>query len=149
MPAKAEPRTRLALSVPARMDSLEPCRRAVLEFLAPHGLGPQAIYNVELVLEEALVNVISYGWPDACEHTIDLSAAVEPAQVVLAFEDDGVEFDPCPQQGSGGAAPTAPVSIDSAPLGGRGLLLVHKAACSIDYRRAGDRNRLTIGVARS
>ena len=144
MPPTAEPVTRLALSVPARIDGLEPCRRAVLDFLAPHGLGPQAIYNVELALEETLVNVISYGYADAREHTLDLSVEVEPTRVVLAFEDDGVEFDPR----RAGGAPTAAVMIDNAPTGGRGLLLVRKAACSVDYLRAGGRNRLTIGVAR-
>jgi serine/threonine-protein kinase RsbW len=144
MPPTAEPGTRLALSVPARIDALEPCQRAVRDFLAPHGLGSQAIHNVELVLEETLVNVISYGYADARGHTIDLSVEVEPAQVLLAFEDDGVEFDP---RGAG-AAPTAPVTIDNAPTGGRGLLLVRNAARSIDYQRAGGRNRLTVGVAR-
>jgi serine/threonine-protein kinase RsbW len=144
MPPTAEPGTRLALSVPARIDVLESCRRAVLDFLAPHGLGPQVIYSVELVLEETLVNAISYGYADAREHTIELSVEVEPARVVLAFEDDGVEFDPR----RSGEAPTAAVTIDNAPSGGRGLLLVRNAACAIDYARAGGRNRLTIGVAR-
>jgi hypothetical protein len=40
-------------------------------------------------------------------------------------------------------------SIDSAPLGGRGLLLARKAAQSIGYRRAGGRNVLNISLARS
>ena len=62
MSPTAEPGTRLALSLPARIDILEPCRRAVLDFLAPHGLGPQAVYKVELVLEETLVNIISYAY---------------------------------------------------------------------------------------
>lgn len=130
------------LSLPARLDVLEACRRAVLDFLAPHGLGPQAIHNIELVLEETLVNVISYGYADARGHAIEVSVEVEPARVVLTFEDDGVEFDP-----RSGRAPTTPVSIESAPIGGRGLLLVRNAACSIDYLRSGGRNRLTIGVA--
>jgi anti-sigma regulatory factor (Ser/Thr protein kinase) len=140
MPAEAG----LRLAVPGRIDALDACRRAVLDFLAPHGLGPQAIYNVELVLEEALVNAITHGWPDANgEHGIELSVEVQAARVVLVFEDDGVEFDP---RRSG--AQTASVSIDSAPIGGRGLLLVGKAAGSIAYQRAGGRNRLTICVAR-
>jgi serine/threonine-protein kinase RsbW len=144
MPRTAEAGdARLVLAVPGRIDALDACRRAVLDFLAPHGLGAQAIYNVELVLEEILVNAITHGWPDAREHPIDLTVEAEATRVLLIFEDDGVEFDP---QRSG-IAP-APGSIDSAPIGGRGLLLVRKAACSIDYRRAGGRNRLAIGVAR-
>lgn len=151
MPPTAEPALRaravggrLLLSVPARMDVLDGCRRAVLDFLAPHRLGAQTIYDVELVLEETLANAISYGHADAREHTIDLSVDVEPARVVLAFEDDGVEFDP---RRSADRSPTPPVSIETAPTGGRGLLLVQRAACSIDYQRTGGRNRLTIGVA--
>src|SRR5688572_6977666 len=78
MPPTAEPGERLTLSLPARIDILEPCRRAVRDFLAPHGLGPQAIYKTELVLEEALVNIISYAYADPRGHTIDLSVEVEP-----------------------------------------------------------------------
>lgn len=141
MPAEA---ARLTLSVPGRTDAVEPCRRALLDFLAPHGLGPQAIYNIELVLEETLVNLISHGKPGARAQPIGLSVEVEPDRVVLAFEDDGAAFDPRDV-----AAPAAPSSIDNTPTGGRGLLLVRRAACSIDYVRAGGRNRLTIGVART
>ena len=148
MPPTAEPGTRLALSLPARIDILEPCRRAVRDFLAPHGVGPQATYKIELVLEETLVNIISYAYAEPRGHTIDLSVEVEPAQVVIVFEDDGVEFDPRAPQHLG-AAPAAAVTIDSAPIGGRGLLLVRKAARLLDYRRAAGRNRLTVSVARN
>jgi serine/threonine-protein kinase RsbW len=141
MPAEA---ARLTLSVPGRIDALEPCRRALLDFLAPQGLGPQAIYNIELVLEETLSNLISHGRPDAREHRIDLGVEVLPDRVLLSFEDDGPAFDP-----RRAVAPAAPASIDRTPIGGRGLLLVRRAACSIDYERAGGRNRLTIGVART
>lgn len=83
------------------------------------------------MLEETLVKVIVCGYAGARGHTIDLSVEVEPAQVVLAFEDDGVEFDPR----RAGAAPTVPVTIDNAPTGGRGFMLVRKAARSFDHRR--------------
>jgi sigma-B regulation protein RsbU (phosphoserine phosphatase) len=134
---------RLQLSVGNRLAALEPTRLAVREFLSPYRLSAEAIYGVELVLEEILVNAIAYAFPAGGEHSIALTIEVLPDTLQLRFEDRGVAFDPLHTRAS--AAPTA---IGRAPLGGRGLLLVRKFARAADYRRSHDRNQLTITLAR-
>jgi serine/threonine-protein kinase RsbW len=134
----------LALSLVNDRSALEPARQAVLKFLLPHALGRHALFNVELILEETLTNVIRHAFTDDAAHPIDLSVEVETGEIVMRFEDHGIAFNPLD------ARPTPlPTSIDDAAPGGLGLMLVRKHANSIAYERRDGHNCLTIRVARA
>ena len=97
----------------------------------------------ELVFEEVATNIIRHGYPDGGEHEIDVSLDVDQDALVLCFEDDGIPFDPRETTGR-----PHPVGGPSETLGGRGLLLIDKAAKSLNYERTPQgRNRLTVTVA--
>ena len=124
--------------------ALETTRQAVLGFLEPHALSARSIYAVELVLEEALTNVIAYAYPQGQAGRVSLGVRVLADAVELCIEDDGVEFDPL------GVAPSPmPASIAEATPGGLGLLLIRRFARDVGYRRADGRNVLTVVVALS
>jgi anti-sigma regulatory factor (Ser/Thr protein kinase) len=137
----ADPHLRLSLN--NERSALEPARLAVLQFLSPWALSAQVIYRVELVLEEVLVNAVSYAFPDGGVHAIELAVEIHPDGVVLRFEDDGVAFDPLQAPD-----PPEPTTIDVAKPGGRGLMLVRKFAKGLAYQRSPDRNRFTVVIAR-
>ena len=122
--------------------ALEPARLAVLDFLAPFSPSARTVYAVELVLEEVLTNEIKYAFDDTAEHPIELTVRLEPETVVLHFEDSGKAFDPLQA-----SAPQAPTTVDDAPVGGLGLVLVRSFAASASYQRRDARNCLTIAVA--
>lgn len=108
-----------------------------------HALGDRPRYLTELVFEEIVTNIIRHGYTDGREHGIRVSFSLDGDSIVLCFEDDGVPFDP--RQDPSGEGP-APVS--QGELGGRGLLLVRKAASRIEYVRTPDeRNRVTVTIA--
>lgn len=136
----------LRLRLAKDLGALEPARLAVLDYLLPHGPSARAVYAVELVLEEVLSNQIKYAFGDVAgagpEPIIELSAWTQPGNVMLQFEDTGLAFDPLQA-----AAPLPPASIDVAPVGGLGVVLVRKFASSASYQRRDGRNCLTIGVA--
>lgn len=131
----------LRLRLANRLEALEPARQAVETFLAPAGLGPKVIYKLELVLEETFMNLLWHAFNDDVEHTIELAVHLLPDEVVLDFEDDGIAFDPTQ------AAETArPACTDDVPVGGRGLLLLRRAASSLRYERRNGRNRLRVAI---
>lgn len=138
----------LRLQLANDLSALEPARLAVVDYLLPHAPSPRAIYAVELVLEEVLSNQIKYAFSADAEHgagadpLLELTVWTEPGAVMLQFEDNGAAFDPLQA-----AAPVAPTSIDVAPVGGLGVVLVRKFASSATYQRREGRNCLTIGVA--
>lgn len=136
--------SQLLLTLTNDRDGFDETRLAVLRLLAPHAPSPQLLFNVELILEETLMNVIWHAFPDDEAHPITLSVQVEPDDIVMHFEDDGIAFDPLLAP-----APTLPTSIDKAVPGGLGLMLVRKFARSVGYERNAGRNCLTVRVART
>lgn len=141
-PGASRPAATLVLQLPNDAAALEPARRALLEFLAPHAPSVQAVYALELVLEEVLTNQIKYANADAAGPQNSLTVTLEPGLVLLQFVDSGVAFDPLQAPD-----PKLPSSIDEARVGGLGLMLVRHFAKSAHYERVDGRNRLTIGVA--
>jgi serine/threonine-protein kinase RsbW len=135
---------RLQLRVGNRLAALEPTRLAVLEFLSPYELSARAIYGVELVLEEVLVNAIAYAFPAGGDHAIELTVEIQPEALLMQFDDDGVAFDPVRAP-----APAAPKAISQAAPGGHGLQLVRKFAIAASYQRSRGRNRLVVSLARA
>jgi anti-sigma regulatory factor (Ser/Thr protein kinase) len=138
----------LRLRIGHDIGALEPARQAVLDHLGAQAPSARAVYAIELVLEEVLSNQIKYAFSDAAgrstgaEPLIELTVWTEPGAVLLQFEDNGAAFDPLQA-----AAPVAPTSIDVAPVGGLGVVLVRKFASRASYQRREGRNCLTIGVA--
>ena len=49
-------------------------------------------FQLNLVLEEAVVNVIQYAYPDGGEHTFTLDADMEADTVTFVLRDDGKPF---------------------------------------------------------
>ena len=103
-------------------------------------LAARTRYNIELVFEEIVGNIVRYGAPRGGELHIDVSMEIGGNRIKIAFEDDGIPFDPC---GLGDAP--ALKTLSDAPDGGFGLKLVRHAANSMQYERtARQRNRLVV-----
>jgi serine/threonine-protein kinase RsbW len=133
----------LALTLTSERRALEPARLAVHEFLQPYALSPAAVFDVELVLEETLMNVIWHAYDSRPGQRIGVCVRVQAEHVLIEIDDDGIAFDPVAAQ------PAArPASIDEARPGGLGLLLLRERAAAVDYRRQEGRNRLRVAVAR-
>jgi anti-sigma regulatory factor (Ser/Thr protein kinase) len=91
------------------------------------------------VLEEVLVNIISYAYGDGVAGTIRVSAAVDDERVTLEFRDSGVAFDPL-----GRAEPDLDADISDRPVGGLGVFLVKELSTSVAYERRNGENVLTV-----
>jgi serine/threonine-protein kinase RsbW len=105
------------------------------------GVSGRARHNAELVFEEVVSNVIRHG--HAAEISLSLDCEPGAQAIVLTFEDGGPPFDPLghPQR-------PLPKSLEEAPLGGLGLLMVRKASTNLQYERTSDeKNRLTVTIA--
>jgi serine/threonine-protein kinase RsbW len=133
----------LRLSVPNTLAAIEALRLRVRAFIEPYRLNPRVVYRLELVLEEALMNRKMHAFAEGSALETDVTVEVRADAVVLGFEDSGIPFDPTRDD-----VPLPVQSAGEAPLGGRGLLLTRKAASAIDYRRVGDRNQMTVRLAR-
>ena len=144
----AHPAPSLLIPMTADVAGLEIARLQARQFLQNNGVDEHALAAVELVLEEAVTNIIRYGYegqpareqPPVIE--IDLQVDLDEVQVLIV--DDARPFDPLD---SGGLL--LPETLDDAQVGGLGLLMIRNTASSMSYERRDGQNRFTMTIARS
>ena len=102
-------------------------------------LSPDVVFNLNLVLEEAVVNIINYAYPKEEHETIYLSARLHEGSVVLVLTDTGKEFDPT-------LAPEVDITLsaDERPIGGLGIFLIRQIMNEVRYERIDGKNVLTL-----
>ncbi|GGF89290.1 hypothetical protein GCM10007301_56520 [Azorhizobium oxalatiphilum] len=101
-------------------------------------------FGLDLSLEEALTNVISYGFeglPQAPRIRVDYFRLPE-GHAGLRIVDNGIAFDPLSV-----AEPEVAESVDSARIGGHGVQLMRHFLTDLAYERAGDVNLFTLVAA--
>jgi anti-sigma regulatory factor (Ser/Thr protein kinase) len=111
-------------------------------FLESQSLPGPAYYKASLVLEEVLTNIVKYAFEDALEHEISVILAVDDADLVIRFVDDGREFDPLAVP-----PPAMKESLEESSEGGLGVYLVRKSVNSIEYYRDQSKNVLEARIS--
>lgn len=102
-------------------------------------LTPDVVFNLNLVLEEAVVNVINYAYPKEEHQSIYLSARLHEDSIILVLTDSGVEFDPT-------IAPEVDITLsaEERPIGGLGIFLIRQIMNEVSYERIDGKNVLTL-----
>ena len=102
-------------------------------------LTPDLIFYLNLVIEEAVVNVINYAYPKEEHQSIYLSANLHEDSIVFVLTDTGKEFDPT-------QAPEADITLsaEERPIGGLGIFLIRQIMNEVKYQRIDGKNVLTL-----
>ena len=99
--------------------------------------------ELDLLIEEILINVCRYAYPDGRQGVVTLTYSVPaPDELSVEVADQGVEYNPLTA-----APPDLTLDLESRPIGGLGIFLVKTLARSITYRRDCGWNRLTFGIS--
>ena len=101
------------------------------------GLEMPEVFQLNLALEEAVVNVMNYAYEDS--GLIDLSAKVVDSEIVFVLEDSGKAFDPTKVDD-----PDITLSAEERNIGGLGIFLVQQLMSSLTYSREDGKNVLTM-----
>lgn len=125
------------------LDSLPPLTTAVNRFLDQHTVPREAIFRVNLAIEEIVTNIIKYSYDDTDPHKISVHLALFPDTIRLRLQDDGHPFDPLQMP-----APDIHVPLEERKIGGLGLHLVRATVSHIAYRRENGANILEMDIAR-
>lgn len=102
-------------------------------------LAPDVRFNLNLVLEEAVANIINYAYPKDEHESIYLSARMHEDSIVLVLTDTGKEFDPT-------MAPEIDVTLsaEERQIGGLGIFLIRQIMNEVRYERIDGKNVLTL-----
>lgn len=126
---------------PAKLNALYDMLAFVREEAKLAGFTPQEIPKIELALEEALVNIISYGYPSECAG--DPSIEIESCYLLeggirLQIRDQGIPYNPLENK-----ATYNPASSDD-NVGGYGIFFITNLMDEVTYTREQSTNLLTL-----
>ncbi|MBO7069405.1 MAG: ATP-binding protein [Bacteroidaceae bacterium] len=93
--------------------------------------------NVGLAVEEAVVNVMRYAYPEGTKGEIRVTASVCDGKLTFQISDDGKPFDPTAAEG-----PDITLSAQQRPIGGLGIFLMRQYMDAMSYKRMNDCNIL-------
>ena len=130
----------LSLCLESRLDELQRLEAAVETLGEQEQWPPALLYQVKLVLEEVIVNIVNYGYEKRGGHKIDVHLISQPDTLTIKIADDGRAFDPLSQA----PAPDVDANLEDRPIGGLGVYLVQTLMDEAHYRREQDRNHLTL-----
>ncbi len=102
-------------------------------------LSEAFILQLNLVLDELFTNIISYGYENSSEEPVTVTLTNSGDSIEIIICDSGKPFDP-----TAAKKPKTDCSLAETPNGGLGIFLVHQYTDTIDYKRAEDKNILTL-----
>lgn len=97
------------------------------------------VFQLNLALEEAVVNVMNYAYPDQKDMPVTLEAEAEGDNITFTLSDEGLEFDPTKAD-----EPDITLSAEERQIGGLGIFLVQQMMKEVVYQRKDKKNILTM-----
>lgn len=98
----------------------------------------EAMIQISVATEEIFLNIAHYAYPEG-EGEMALRMDADEQQVELQFIDEGFPFDPL-----GHKDPDVEKQSEDESVGGLGILMVKKTMDDVRYKRADEKNVLTI-----
>ncbi len=132
----------LDIKLPAKLENLGRWTEAVSECAREQGFDQKKISKIELALEEALVNICNYSYPEELGNA-EVSCKQDNRRFIIEIVDSGIPFDmtslPPPDVASG---------IEKRKIGGLGIFLIKKIVDEVRYHREGNFNILKLTMKR-
>jgi anti-sigma regulatory factor (Ser/Thr protein kinase) len=127
----------LQTTISSKAGDLTAVRDMVAVLERERDLPPALVFDLYVVLDEVISNVLKYAYADDAAHEIHITLSATDKAVQIAIEDDGRAYDPLAI-----AAPDLTLPLAERPLGGLGLHFVRHLIDDVTYKRESDRNYL-------
>lgn len=127
----------LVLELNNELSEISRLSETVDEFCAQHRMSGQLAFNLNLVLEEVVTNVIHYAYTDAAPHRIHVNLTLSDDQVLGEVRDNGRAFDPLAL-----APPKLDLDLEHREVGGLGVHFLKMLMDEVVYTRNNGENCL-------
>lgn len=111
----------------------------VNRFTAAYDINSLVSYRINVVLDEVLSNIISYGYDDTAGHQITLEFDLGSDRLDVVVTDDGRAYDPLSQP-----APDTTADMENMEISGMGIVMLRKLTDEVSYRHCAHQNILTL-----
>jgi serine/threonine-protein kinase RsbW len=123
-------------------DSLELLSHWIASLGEDKGFSEKLVFELDLVLGEAVTNIIQNAYSDDQDHEITVLLHYGGDRVIVQIKDDGVFFDPLQHP-----EPLLPNTLEDAVEGGLGIHLIKNYVRDWAYKRQDEFNVLTLLLA--
>ncbi len=103
------------------------------------GLDMSLTMSLNLAIEEAVVNVMQYAYPEGENGDVYIEILAQEEWLTFIISDSGIPFDPTTKRNADISLPA-----EDRPIGGLGIYLVRQLMDEISYRRVDNMNMLTL-----
>ncbi len=111
----------------------------VTEVCESLGIDSSTSKKMNLAIEEAVVNVMSYAYPDGTQGEVRIMAEADDLRLKIVISDDGQPFDPTAYN-----KVDISKSAEDRDIGGLGIHLMRRIMDSINYERVNGQNIFTL-----
>lgn len=122
-----------------KIDELSSLADEIEDLAKEWKLSQDLAMKINLVIEEALSNIIFYAFNDNEKHDIKISVSIDKKILEITFTDDGIPFNPLSQQ-----KPDINLPAEERPVGGLGIFLMSKVMDEMHYSRDKNQNILKL-----
>ncbi len=133
------PATEPPLVLKRQLEELDILSQWVHDLADRFGLAAADQYRLDLVLAEAVTNIMQNAYTDAAEHEIAVIPHWQGDRLQIQIRDDGVPFDLSQQPEF-----IFPENLEAAKVGGLGIHLIRSYTNECRYHRDGTENVLTL-----
>ena len=130
---------RLEYSISNRLEEIDRVNDAFNEFSEQCSIPMPASLKINMVFDELLNNIITHGYGDDKQHTIEVVIECVGRRLSISISDDGVPFNPFTRKD-----PDTNLALEDRNIGGLGILLVKNAMDETIYQRRHNINRVTL-----
>ena len=109
------------------------------ELAGEWNLSQALAMNINLVIEEAVSNIIFYAYNDHNKHGIRITLSLKNGRLTIKITDDGIPFNPLAQE-----QPDINLPAEERPVGGLGIFLISQIMDEMKYDRNKNENILTL-----
>lgn len=129
----------ISVQLTSEASELERLYLIVEDFGKGNSIATEAVFQINLTLEEIVSNCIKYGYRGEPGHTIDLQMSLNSGMVTILVEDTGVPFNVLD-------APTPDLHcpVEDRPIGGLGVHLARTLMDGLEYERREGKNILLL-----
>jgi serine/threonine-protein kinase RsbW len=127
------------ISLKNSLSEIEKLNFILIELSGLWKINSEDVFKLNLVLEELFTNIVSYGYEDNLEHTIDMEFSFDRSNLIIKIVDDAKEFNPLLRDD-----PDIDIPLEDRKIGGLGIFLTKKMMDHVDYSRIDNKNILII-----
>lgn len=131
--------SQIKLRLPAIQVSLVTIAEAIAEMSAEESWPDDVRFHVDLVLEELVQNIVSYGYADGRPGQIEISIRQLDGVLAILIEDDADPFDPFSLD-----EPDIHAPLQERSIGGLGVHFARTFMDRYSYKRVSGHNRVEL-----